>query len=277
MLTNKDIEKIMKIVQDCKIEMTDTLFGTRPEHIKTFAEGFMRCRNKIAAELICLQDTLNKNVIPNKISIEECDFSVRTHNCLQRAGIKTLGDIKSVEQLHNVRNLGKRSVNEVIDKLREYGIELPEIEEQRTGYERVKKGEMYYLVDIYNNIMRVTEYNDQGDKQSYSTGNYYSNKMIAENNARADRLLRQLRRWQAQNDEPISVEDWNNESKKKWFIIYSYSSEEMYAEYYYIMRLPNTIYFATKEKAEEAIEVFRDELLWYFTEYVQRLDEVQND
>lgn len=97
-----------------------------------------------------------------------------------------------------------------------------------------------------------------------------------ENNARADRLLRQLRQWQALNDKPISVEDWNNESKKKWFIIYSYSSEEMYAEYYYIMRLPNTIYFATKEKAEEAIEVFRDELLWYFTEYVQRLDEVQN-
>ena len=95
-----------------------------------------------------------------------------------------------------------------------------------------------------------------------------------ENNARADRLLRQLRQWQALNDKPISVEDWNNESKKKWFIIYS--SEEMYAEYYYIMRLPNTIYFATKEKAEEAIEVFRDELLWYFTEYVQRLDEVQN-
>lgn len=71
-----------------------------------------------------------------------------------------------------------------------------------------------------------------------------------ENNARADRLLRQLRQWQALNDKPISVEDWNNESKKKWFIIYSYSSEEMYAEYYYIMRLPNTIYFATKEKAE---------------------------
>lgn len=43
------------------------------------------------------------------------------------------------------------------------------------------------------------------------------------------------------------------------------------------MRLPNTIYFATKEKAEEAIKVFEDELLWYFTEYVQRLDEMQND
>ena len=30
---------------------------------------------------------VNKNVIPSKISIEECDFTVRTHNCLKRAGI----------------------------------------------------------------------------------------------------------------------------------------------------------------------------------------------
>ena len=42
------------------------------------------------------------------------------------------------------------------EQLKELGL----IEEQRTGYERVKKGEMYYLVDIYNNIMRVTEDND---------------------------------------------------------------------------------------------------------------------
>lgn len=39
----------------------------------------------------------------------------------------------------------------------------------------------------------------------------------------------------------------------------------------------NVIYFSSMEKADEAIEQFKDELLWYFTEYVQRLDEVQND
>ena len=147
-------------------------------------------------------------------------------------------------------------------------------ERSRTGYERVEVEETYYLVDVDDEITNM-KHNGQLDRDCYDVGNYYSNKTIAENNARADRLLRHLRQWQAQNDEPISVEDWNNESKKKWFIIYS--SEEMYAEYYYIMRLPNTIYFTTKEKAEEAIEVFRDELLWYFTEYVQRLDEMQND
>ena len=149
-------------------------------------------------------------------------------------------------------------------------------ERSRTGYERVEVEETYYLVEVDDEITNM-KHNGQLDRDCYDVGNYYSNKTIAENNARADRLLRHLRQWQAQNDEPISVEDWNNESKKKWFIIYSYSSEEMYAEYYYIMRLPNTIYFATKEKAEEAIEVFKDELIWYFTEYVQRLDEVQND
>ena len=146
----------------------------------------------------------------------------------------------------------------------------------KTGYERIKKGETYYVINTEDDSMlNITEFNDQTDERCYNKGNYYNDKVIAKNNARADRLLRQLRQWQAQNDEVISKEDWNNESKKKWFIIYS--SGEMYAEYYYIMRLPNTIYFTTKEKAEEAIEVFKDELIWYFTEYVQRLDEVQND
>ena len=155
--------------------------------------------------------------------------------------------------------------------------ELGLIEEQPTGYERVKKGETYHVINTKDDSMiNIIEFNDETDEQCYNKGNYYNDEVIAENNARADRLLRHLRQWQAQNDEVISKEDWNNESKKKWFIIYSYSSEEMYAEYYYIMRLPNTIYFATKEKAEEAIEVFKDELIWYFTEYVQRLDEVQN-
>lgn len=144
----------------------------------------------------------------------------------------------------------------------------------KTGYERTKIGETYYVINTEDDSMiKITEFNDQEDEQCYDKGNYYSNKMIAENNARADRLLRQLRQWQALNDKSISEKDWNDESKKKWFVAYSYGAEKLYADYYYIMRLPNTIHFATKEKAEEAIEVFRDELIWYFVEYQQRLDE----
>lgn len=86
----------------------------------------------------------------------------------------------------------------------------------KTGYERVKKGEMYYVIDTeYNSMLKITEFNDKEDEQCYNTGNYYNDKIIAENNARADRLLRQLRQWQAANDKSISEKDWNDESKKE--------------------------------------------------------------
>ena len=123
-------------------------------------------------------------------------------------------------------------------------------ERSRTGYERVEVEETYYLVEVDDEITNM-KHNGQLDRDCYDVGNYYSDKTIAENNARADRLLRQLKQWQAQNDKAISISDWNNESKKKWFIIYSYSSEEMYAEYYYIMRLPNTIYSPPKKKPKK--------------------------
>ena len=57
-------------------------------------------------------------------------------------------------------------------------------------------------------------------------------------------------------------------------MVLTYGAEELYVNWFYSVRLHNVIYFTTKEKAEEAIEVFRDELLWYFTKYQQRLDEV---
>ena len=150
-------------------------------------------------------------------------------------------------------------------------------ERSRTGYERVKNNEIYYLVDIYDNIMRITEYNDQDDKQSYDTGNYYSDRNIAENNARADRLQRCLRQWQAQNDKPISMSDWKNDNILKYYVDYDCFNELFFVTYAVRRRSLNNIYFTSEEKAEKAIKVFEDELLWYFTKYVQRLDEMQND
>ena len=149
-------------------------------------------------------------------------------------------------------------------------------ERSRTGYERVEVEETYYLVEVDDEITNM-KHNGQLDRDCYDVGNYYSNKTIAENNARADRLLRHLRRRQAQNDEVISKEDWEDHDLTKYFIIYDYDSNVISPGRTWWMRGTNNIYFKSREKAEEAIEAFRDELLWYFTEYVQRLDEVQND
>ena len=61
-------------------------------------------------------------------TIEDLDLSVRSYNCLKRAGIKTIEDLANTtkEDLAKVRNLGKMSLNEVIDKMESYGYSLKE-------------------------------------------------------------------------------------------------------------------------------------------------------
>ena len=149
-------------------------------------------------------------------------------------------------------------------------------ERSRTGYERVEVEETYYLVEVDDEITNM-KHNGQLDRDCYDVGNYYSNKTIAENNARADRLHRQLRQWQGLNDKAITKKDWKGYDVIKYNIDYDYLTNRLLVRWTGRYRKLNVVYFTSEEKAEEAIEVFKDELIWYFTEYVQRLDEVQND
>ncbi len=64
-------------------------------------------------------------------TIEELDFSVRSFNCLKRAGINTVEDLisKSESDMMKVRNLGRKSLEEVINKLESLGLALRDDEE----------------------------------------------------------------------------------------------------------------------------------------------------
>ncbi len=66
-----------------------------------------------------------------ELPIEEMDLSVRSYNCLKRAGINTIQDLlkKSRSDMFKVRNLGAKSVEEVINKLESYGLSLRKDEE----------------------------------------------------------------------------------------------------------------------------------------------------
>ena len=59
-------------------------------------------------------------------SIEDLDFSVRAYNCLKRAGIHTLQDLvnKSESDMMKIRNLGKKSLKEVLDRIKDMGLTL---------------------------------------------------------------------------------------------------------------------------------------------------------
>jgi DNA-directed RNA polymerase subunit alpha len=66
-----------------------------------------------------------------EMTIEDMDLTVRSYNCLKRAGIHTVEDLtkKTEEDMLKVRNLGKKSLDEVIYKLESYGLKLMDKED----------------------------------------------------------------------------------------------------------------------------------------------------
>ena len=66
-------------------------------------------------------ETVNKGMA---MMIEDLDLSVRSYNCLKRAGIQTVEELtqKTEEEMMRVRNLGKKSLKEVKDKILEHGL-----------------------------------------------------------------------------------------------------------------------------------------------------------
>ena len=75
------------------------------------------------------QETIKERVL--EMTIEELDMSVRSFNCLKRAGIDTVEDLvnKTEDEMIKVRNLGKKSLEEVIQKLRSLGLDLKKEED----------------------------------------------------------------------------------------------------------------------------------------------------
>ncbi len=66
-----------------------------------------------------------------EMTVEELDLSVRSYNCLKRAGINTVDELirKTEDDLMKVRNLGKKSLAEIKEKLEELGLSLRKSDE----------------------------------------------------------------------------------------------------------------------------------------------------
>ena len=97
------------------------------EHLKLFIDLSDEAG---IAEVLVEKDEKGKEKIL-EMTIEDLDLSVRSFNCLKRAGINTVDDLinKSEEEMMKVRNLGKKSLDEVKHKLEELGLSLRESDE----------------------------------------------------------------------------------------------------------------------------------------------------
>ena len=90
------------------------------EHLNLFVElDDLAVNMEIMSEVTT--DSTNKVL---DMTIEELDLSVRSYNCLKRAGIQTVQELadKSEDDMIKVRNLGKKSLKEVKEKLHELGL-----------------------------------------------------------------------------------------------------------------------------------------------------------
>ena len=97
------------------------------EHLKLFIDMSDKAQRE---EFLVERPEVKRDKVL-EMTIEELDLSVRSFNCLKRAGIDTVEDLTSrtEEDMIKVRNLGKKSLEEVIQKLHALGLELKKEEE----------------------------------------------------------------------------------------------------------------------------------------------------
>ena len=97
------------------------------EHLKLFVDLSETAKNT----QIMVEKEENKKEKILEMPIEELELSVRSFNCLKRSGISTVEDFtnKSENDMMKVKNLGKKSLDEVIAKLRDLGLDLRKEEE----------------------------------------------------------------------------------------------------------------------------------------------------
>lgn len=96
------------------------------EHLNIFVDLTDQAQN---AEIMIEKEEDQKEKVL-EMTIEELDLSVRSYNCLKRAGINTVHELtqKTEEDMMKVRNLGRKSLEEVREKLAELGLSLREEE-----------------------------------------------------------------------------------------------------------------------------------------------------
>ena len=129
--TISDYDKLtMEVVTNGTISAREAIsLGAKilNEHLNLFVD--LSDEAKKTEIMVERAETKKEKVL--EMTIEELDMSVRSFNCLKRAGINTVEDLtqRTEEEMIKVRNLGKKSLEEVIQKLHSLGLDLKRDEE----------------------------------------------------------------------------------------------------------------------------------------------------
>lgn len=136
--------------------------------------------------------------------------------------------------------------------------------EIKTGYE---KSENYYLINAHGEVIDPSD-NKYLEKKRYEFANYFSDKTVAENMARAQRLWNRIHRRAVELCEPIQT----TQTIQYYVISYDVTLNKVVVGGWTTFRGFGAVYFDTEAHCKQVIDEFWDELLWYFTEFKDRAD-----
>lgn len=121
-----DYDKLtLEVKTDGSLSARDVL-SLAAKAIEDHIRIFVSLSDTISKMGILIETQANPKTQILEMSIEDMDLSVRSYNCLKRANIHTVEDLtqKTEDDMLKVRNLGRKSLDEVIAKLRGYGLDL---------------------------------------------------------------------------------------------------------------------------------------------------------
>lgn len=139
-----------------------------------------------------------------------------------------------------------------------YGEYAPKV----TGWERVNRRDKYWYISA-SICCLDDEINHSGDNLKYRDANYFSIEEKAEEIKFKQTLFRKLQRF---SDENCGSEiDWNNYECDKYYIFYNHNGSELEISAACSFKDFGQVYFKTQEIADQAIELFKEDLIKYFT------------
>ena len=131
-----DFDKLtLEIWSNGSIDVTNALSQASNLLIDLFMQISSITGQPVITPSIAVEEKVEDDTNTPTMTIEELELSVRAYNCLKRASINSMAELlkKSEHDLLNIKNFGKKSSDEVIERLHHFGLDLapnPEIEEE---------------------------------------------------------------------------------------------------------------------------------------------------
>jgi len=121
-----DYDKLTLDVWTDKTIAPDEAISSSARILTEYLDLFVGLTESMPPEVMLIEKEENKKDKLMEMTIEELDLSVRSYNCLKRAGIHTAQELanRTEEEMMKVRNLGRKSLEEVVWKLNELGLSL---------------------------------------------------------------------------------------------------------------------------------------------------------